>query len=69
MLVFRGGIHKFLVRVADREDPDQTASPVQSSLIWVCPVCLGLFCRRLVFEILEHLLEYISEFIGLIVMI
>ena len=26
MLVFRAGIHKFLVRVANREDPDQTAS-------------------------------------------
>ena len=26
LLVFRAGIHKFLVRVANREDPDQTAS-------------------------------------------
>ena len=26
MLVFRAGIHKSLVRVANREDPDQTAS-------------------------------------------
>ena len=26
MLVFRAGIQKFLVRVANREDPDQTAS-------------------------------------------
>ena len=26
MLVFRPGIHKILVRVANREDPDQTAS-------------------------------------------
>ena len=26
MLVFGTGIHKFLVRVANREDPDQTAS-------------------------------------------
>ena len=26
MLVFRAGIHKFLVRVANRDDPDQTAS-------------------------------------------
>ena len=26
MLVFRAGIHKFLVKVPNREDPDQTAS-------------------------------------------
>ena len=26
MLVFRSGIHKILVRIANREDPDQTAS-------------------------------------------
>ena len=26
MLVFRAGIHKFLVRVANRENPDETAS-------------------------------------------
>ena len=26
MLVFRAGIHKFLVRIANREDLDQTAS-------------------------------------------
>ena len=26
MLVFRAGIHKMHVRVANREDPDQTAS-------------------------------------------
>ena len=25
------------------------------SLIWVCAVCLGLFSKRLVFEIFEHL--------------
>ena len=28
MLVFRAGIHKMLVRIANREDPDQTASLV-----------------------------------------
>ena len=27
----------------------------RSSLVWVCAVCLGLFDRQLVFEILEHL--------------
>ena len=26
MLVFRTGIHKMLIRIANREDPDQTAS-------------------------------------------
>ena len=26
MLMFRAGIHKILVRIANREDPDQTAS-------------------------------------------
>ena len=49
MLVARDIIHKMLVRVANREDPDQT------SLIWVCTVCLGLFGRQLKFKILEHL--------------
>ena len=48
MLVFRAGIQIMLVRIADREDPDQTASG------WVCFVCLGRFGRQLVFEIVEH---------------
>ena len=26
MLIIRAGIHKMLVRIANREDPDQTAS-------------------------------------------
>ena len=26
ILIFRAGIHKILVRIANREDPDQTAS-------------------------------------------
>ena len=45
-----------LVRIANREDPDQTAS-WRSSLNWVCSGCLGLFGRQLhvVFKILEHL--------------
>ena len=41
------------VGVANREDQILIR---QSSLIWVCAVCLGLFDRQLVFEILEHLL-------------
>ena len=51
MLAFRAGIHKTLVRIANREDPDQTAS---SEAVW--SVCLGLFDRQQVFEILEHFL-------------
>ena len=37
MLVIRADIHKLLARIADREEPDQTAS------FWDCPVCLSLF--------------------------
>ena len=47
---FRAEIHKMIVSIANREDPDQTA------LNWFCAVCLGLFGRKLVFKILEHLL-------------
>ena len=39
-----------LVRIANREDPDQSSS---SDLGQCC--CLGLLGRQLVFEILEHL--------------
>ena len=55
-----------LVRIANREDPDQTASDpglhclsrscfFRSSLIRVCIVCQGLLGKKQVFEILEHL--------------
>ena len=37
-----------LVGIANREYPDQTASSV-------FVVCLGIFGRKLVFEIVEHL--------------
>ena len=40
MLAFRAGIQEILVRIAKREDPDQTAFSDRSSLIWVCTVCL-----------------------------
>ena len=33
MLVFRAGIHKILVGIANREDPDQTASE-EAVLSW-----------------------------------
>ena len=46
MLVIKGVIHKMLIRKANREDPDQTASSE------VCTVCLSLFGRHIVFEIL-----------------
>ena len=53
MLVCSTEIHKMHVRIANREDPDQTA---RGSLIWVCSVCLYLFCIKQVFEILEYIL-------------
>ena len=45
MLGLMAGIHKMLVRIANRED------------LCVCAVCLWLFDRHLVFKILEHLLN------------
>ena len=59
MLVFGTGIYKALVRITNREDPDQTASSktdcfLRSSLIWVCTVYLGHIGRQLVFKILEY---------------
>ena len=51
MLVFRDENHIRDVRMANREDPDQTASE-EVVLICVCAVCLGCFGRKLVFEIL-----------------
>ena len=48
--VIRAGIHKMLVRIENREDPDQT------EVIWVCNVCLSLFDRQLVLNFLEYLL-------------
>ena len=45
MFVIKDCIHKTLVRIANGEDPDQTAS-----------FCLSRpFSRQLVFKILEHL--------------
>ena len=44
MLVFRAGIHKFLVRVATREDPDLSL-----------PYLSGPFRQVASVEILEHL--------------
>ena len=42
MLVFRAGIHKMVVRIANREDPEQTASSVA--------VCSGSALFVLVFR-------------------
>ena len=50
MLVIKAGIQN---RVANIEDPDQTASSKQFD--WVCSVCLGLFSRQHLFKILDHL--------------
>ena len=49
MLVIRAGIHKMLLRIANREDSDQTASEV-----WVCTVFLSLFGRQLDVKILQY---------------
>ena len=49
MWIIRAGIHNTPVRIANREEPDQTAS-----LNWVCTVCLDLLDRQLVFEFLEQ---------------
>ena len=46
MLVFGAGIHKMLVRIANREDP------YTQSELGVCAVCVGVFSRHLVLEIL-----------------
>ena len=51
ILVFRAVIHKKLVRIPT----DKTLIRLRSSFIWVCILCLGLFGRQLVFEILESL--------------
>ena len=32
IMVIRAGIHKLLVRIANREDPDQTVSSVQTQI-------------------------------------
>ena len=50
MLVFRAGIHQLLVRLANREDPEETASADYDLGLH----CLSRFGRQLVFEILEH---------------
>ena len=60
MMTIRSAIHKMLVRIANSEDPDLTASSeAMSSLIWDFTVCQGLFGRQIVFKSLEHLPYYI----------
>ena len=56
MFVFKAEIHKMLVKKANREDPDHTAS---SEAIWPGSGLFvsTLFGRQLVFEILENLLQ------------
>ena len=49
MLVIRDGIHKMLVGVANRDDPDQTASPeaVRSgSALFVYDILAGILCLK-----------------------
>ena len=50
MLAIRAEIHKTLVRIANSENHDQTAS---GSTMFM--TCLGLFIRQLVFTTLEQL--------------
>ena len=50
MLVIRAGIHKMLVTIKNRENPDQKQNTEA-----VCVVCLGLFGRQLAFKILENI--------------
>ena len=65
MLLIKTGTHKVLVRIANGEDPDQTAS---SEAVWSVKKQsdLGLPCLskplslQLVFEILNYL-PYIAE--------
>ena len=42
ILVIRTGIHKMHVRIANREDPDQTASS-EADLSGSVPICSDLF--------------------------
>ena len=48
MLVISAGIHKMLVRMANREDPDQT-------YLGLPCLSVGLFRRQEVLDILEQL--------------
>ena len=48
MMDIRAGILKMLVRIANRENPDQTSLEA----VWVC---IGLFGSQLVIHIVEHL--------------
>ena len=54
MLLFRAGDHKLFVRIANREDPDQTVLKKQSDLGLHC--LSRPFCRQIMFEIIECLL-------------
>ena len=58
-LVIRAETRKMLIRIANREDPDQTTyseRPDQTALIWVYTVCqVVFFDRQQVFETFKHL--------------
>ena len=36
VLAIRAGIHKMFVRIANREDPDQTALLIRVCTVWIC---------------------------------
>ena len=54
MIVIRVGIHRMVIRIANRKDPDQTALKKQSDL---CLLCLSrhFWQANSVLEILKHL--------------
>ena len=54
MLVIRAGIHKMLARIANREDPDETASKKQSHLGLPC-LSRPFWQATIAFKILEDL--------------
>ena len=59
MFVFRAEIQRLCVRIANREDPDQTAN---LEAVWSGSAVFvyAFFGRQLVFEVFEHLL-YLLE--------
>ena len=54
MLIIRAGILQNACQNSKQGRPRSDCF-FRSSLIWVCIVCLDLFCNQLVFKILEHL--------------
>ena len=60
LIICRTGIHKMLVRIANGENPDQTAS--EESYLGLCCLSRPFWQATVVFEILEHL-SYVPHLI------